>query len=211
MRFKNTSKKIKEYVNDRKDVICVISFSATIIFALFNRFIGAIQGSVWHESISIYYFALASARLFLELYPTKSQNENKDLIVDRAIKISLVLLNLLLVVPIVLLLLEKRAVTMTMRPSIVIALYVTIKTIVTIVNFAKKRYDESSIVRALSTIDIMDMVVSILTLQNTLIAVNGASGDAGLRVLTIIVGSVGFLASVVLTIVFLINEKKSKL
>ena len=202
MKAKINIEKLQKYVNDHNEIVCVISFLSTLLFAVFNRVIGAVQGSIWHESISIYYFALASIKAFLTFYPTKSKRENRVEIVNKTIKGCLIALNLLLIVPIVLLLLHRRAVSISMWPSIGIAFYVTVKTTVTIIRFVKRKNNESVVVRARSTIELMDVVVSILTLQNTLIAVNGGETDMGLYYFTIIASAVGFCINILWTVMF---------
>ena len=61
--------------------------------------------------------------------------------------------------------------------SIAIALYTTIKTTTTIIELVKTRKERDVLQRELKVINLMDMVVSILTMQNTLIAVNSVGGD----------------------------------
>jgi hypothetical protein len=52
MKAKINFEKLQKYVNDHNEIVCVISFLSTLLFAVFNRVIGAVQGSIWHESIS---------------------------------------------------------------------------------------------------------------------------------------------------------------
>ena len=110
----------------------------------------------------------------------------------------LVILNTLLIFPIVLLIMNKRIVEMTLIPSIAVALYVTVKTSVTITQFVKKRNEENVLFKELRTINLMDVTVSILTLTNTLIAVNSTEFDIGMYYLTIAVSIVGFVVNIFL-------------
>ena len=87
---------------------------------------------------------------------------------------------------------------MTLIPSIAVALYVTIKTSVTITQFIKKRKEKNILYRELRTINLMDITVSILTLTNTLIAVNSTEFDVGMYYLTIAVSFVGFAVNIFL-------------
>lgn len=94
---------------------------------------------------------------------------------------------------------------MTLVSSIVVALYVTIKTVVTIIQFIKKRKEENILFTELRTINLMDVTVSILTLTNTLIAVNSDDYDISMYYLTIAVCIVGFIVNI-----FLLTSLKEK-
>ena len=123
------------------------------------------------------------------------KNETKVFIL---IKILLIILNTLLIVPITLLVFNNRIVEMTLIPSIAIALYVTIKTTVVIIQYIKRKQEDSILIGELRTINLMDVTVSILTLMNTLIAVNSTEFDIGLYYLTIAVSVVGFAVNIYL-------------
>ena len=96
--------------------------------------------------------------------------------------------------------LNKRLVEMNLILSIAIALYVTINTTLVIINYVKKRKEKDILIRQLNTIDLMDIVLSILTLQNTLIAVNSTGFDAGVYALSIISSIAGILINLFLII-----------
>lgn len=197
--------KIKEYylkiknsfeVNRKSIYICSLIF--TLAFSIFNRILGIVKESIWHEAISIYYFVLVLIRGIVILFIYKCKTKEKEILVYRFIKILLVILNILLIFPIVLLIINKRVVEMTLIPSITVALYVTIKTSVTITQFIKKRKEKNILYRELRTINLMDVTVSILTLTNTLIAVNSTEFDVGMYYLTIAVSFVGFAVNIFL-------------
>ena len=132
------------------------------------------------------------------IYIYKSKTKENEVLVYRVIRILLVILNILLIFPIVLLIMNKRVVEMTLIPSIAVALYVTVKTSVTITQFVKKRKEENVLFKELRTINLMDVTVSILTLTNTLIAVNSTEFDIGMYYLTIAVSIVGFIVNIFL-------------
>ena len=96
---------------------------------------------------------------------------------------------------------------MSLILSIAVALYVTIKTTKVIISFVKKRKEKDMLIKQLNIIDLMDVVVSILTLQNTLISVNSTGFDEGLYYLTIGSSFVGFVINLLL--VFMLKHKKT--
>ena len=199
MKIKEYYNKIRKLFNDNRKAIYICSLISTFLFSFYNRIIGIIKESIWHEAISIYYLLLVIVKGLLVFYFYHSKTREKEIIVFKTVKSLLILLNILLIIPIMLLVYNKRIVEMTLIPSIAIALYVTVKTIVFITRFIKKRHQQDVIIDELRTVDIIDVVVSILTLQNTLIAVNSNGFDKGLYYLTIISSIAGLFVNIYLS------------
>lgn len=198
--------KLKTEISKRRTLITILSLCFTVLFSIYNRIVGIVKESLWHETISIYYLVLVIVKSIILIYIHKSIDRNKDLVVFRVVKVLLIILNLLLIVPISLMVLNKRLVEMSLILSIAVALYVTIKTTKVIISFVKKRKEEDILLKELKVIDLMDVVVSILTLQNTLISVNSTGFDEGLYYLTIGSSFVGF--AINLLLVFMLRSKK---
>ena len=95
---------------------------------------------------------------------------------------------------------------MSLILSIAIALYVTIKTTKVIINFIKKRKEIDILFKQLRLIDLIDVVVSVLTLQNTLIAVNSDGYDFGIYYLTISSSIIGLLINMMFTLKLTYNQ-----
>lgn len=112
----------------------------TIIFALYNGYLGISHASAWHGGICIYYLIL------------------------------------ILVEPFALMVKQERPVSMTLIPAIAMAAYTVYKVVIGSLNLKRKNRSENRMVRFLRTINFMDVLVSVATLQNTLIMVN-TSGD----------------------------------
>ena len=206
MKIKKSFIKIKNEIKKRKKLIIILSLVLTLLFSIYNRIIGAIKESLWHESISIYYFILIFIKSIILIYIQKSKERKKDIVVFKITKALLIILNILLIVPITLLVLNKRLVQMSLVFSIVIALYVTIKTTKSIVNFIKQRKSNDILLKELKIIDLTDTIVSILTLQNTLIAVNGEF-DQQMYYLTISSSLIGFIFNMFIIIKMKIDKK----
>lgn len=205
MRIKDYYLKTKNFIDVNRKQIYIYSLLFTLLFSIFNRILGVVKESIWHETISVYYFILVIIKGILIFYIYKSIKKEKQIIVYRFIKVLLVILNTSLIIPIILIIMNKRVVEMTLISSIVVALYVTIKTVVTIIQFIKKRKEENILFTELRTINLMDVTVSILTLTNTLIAVNSNDYDISMYYLTISVCIVGFIVNI-----FLLTSLKEK-
>ena len=185
----------------------IISVIFTLLFAIYNRIVGIFNESLWNESVSIYYFALTIIKSIILISYYKQTNIENQKRIFQVTKVLLFISNLLMIVPLILMIINKRIVEVSLVFSIGIALYVTIKTTISIINFFKKTTYVSILLKQIKTIDLIDVVFSILTLQNTLISVNGSGFDIGLYYLTIVSSVVGLIINFYLILRMNINEK----
>lgn len=88
----------------------------------------------------------------------------------------LLLLNLCLIGPLMLLVKQQRPVHMALIPAIAMAAYAFDKITLASINLVKRKRSENCLVRLLRSINFIDALLSIMTLQNTLIMVAG-KGD----------------------------------
>lgn len=168
----------------------VTSFGAlaiTVIFALYNGFLGVYHASLWHGTICVYYIVLvilrgniitAGKRASRKDVPRSAQN--KVYIASAGL---LLFLNICLVIPVSLMVIRQKPVNLSFIPAIAMAAYTTYKIIMASVNLKRRKRSANSLVRLLREISFIDALVSVLTLQNTLIMVN-SSGD-GREMLTL--------------------------
>ena len=96
----------------------------------------------------------------------------------------LLLLNVSLIVPISLMVVQQKPVRMTLIPAIAMAAYTTYKITMASIHLRRRRRTRNRFVRLLRTVSFIDALVSILTLQNTLIMVSSNGGDMGMLPLT---------------------------
>lgn len=185
----------------------ILSVIFTLLFAIYNRIVGIFNESLWNESVSIYYFALTIIKSIILISYYKQTNIENQKRIFQVTKVLLFISNLLMIVPLILMIINKRMVEASLIFSIGIALYVTIKTTISIIRFFKKETCDSILLKQIKTIDLIDVVFSILTLQNTLISVNGSGFDIGLYYLTIVSSVVGLIINFYLILRMNINEK----
>lgn len=204
MKIRKVYIKLKNEFQHRKKSFTILSIIFTLMFSIYNRILGVLLESLWHKTIGIYYLLLVLIKSILTIYIYKGKN--KDILIFRLVKVLLILLNIFLILPITLLILNKRIVKISLIFSIAIALYVTIKTTKVIIIFFKRKKVENKLYHELNIIELMDVIVSILTLQNTLIAVNSNEVSNNIYYLTIVSSIVGFLIGIVL----IINLKSKK-
>lgn len=178
------------------------SFLIPAAFALYNGVLGALHSSLWHGSICVYYLLLATIRGMIILTERRGRAlaagaaarlERRAFLVS---SIALLAMNLSLVTPIALMVRLQKPVSMGLIPAITVAAYTTYKVTLASVHFKRKNRSRSLLVRELRTISFIDALLSVVTLQNTLIMVNRDGDSNALLTLTAISSAV-FLTAIV--------------
>lgn len=193
------------------------SFGMTILFALYNGFLGIYQFSIWHGSIGIYYLLLAGIRGIILLteknIKTKCKKE-KTKRRKQAFALSaamLLLLNVALICPIVLMVKFEKPVNLSLIPAIAMAAYTTYKVTIASINIykQKRRKNSNFLITELRDINFIDALVSVLTLQNTLIMVNSTEQSTdNMFVLVAISSAVIYIIIVVISIRLIVDKSK---
>ena len=217
-KLKILKKKWNEDHNFKALVSSMTSLCITTIFAFYNGFLGSTLSSIWHGSICLFYLLLVAIRgsiLFTE-YKIKTKNEEekryrrqRTFYVTSAL---LFLLNISLILPISLMVLLKRPIDMGSIPAISMATYTTYKIIMAIIHM--RDHETHILIYELRTIDLIDALVSILTLQNTLIMVNSVANERSNMLALCAVSSAMIYALIVLLTILpikrYINVKKPR-
>ncbi|MBQ2154593.1 MAG: hypothetical protein II437_05990 [Oscillospiraceae bacterium] len=185
------------------------SLFVTALFALYNGFLGVYHASLWHGSICVYYLVLVGLRTMI-IAARKNAERKADL--KRAQKkvyiasaALLLFLNLCLVVPVSLMVLRQKPVNMSLIPAIAMAAYTTYKVVMASVNLKRRKRSSNRLVRLLRTISFIDALVSVLSLQNTLIMVNMKDDGSEMLTLTAITSAAIMLTVLVLSVVAMIK------
>ena len=157
------------------------SFFVTLFFALYNGFLGIASSSVWHGAICAYYLVLTILRGSILAAERKLSDAAEKEAVRRRIYLRasqwLMVLNVSLLAPVTLMTMQRKPVYLTLIPAIAMAVYTTVKITLASIHLKCRKRMRNRLAELLSTIGFIDALVSILTLQNTLIMVN-AKGDA---------------------------------
>lgn len=183
------------------------SFSSliiTVFFALYNGFLGVHHASLWHGSVCVYYLILSILRGYIILSERKIAGDEREAQARSKVciisAVMLLILNVSLVVPISLLVLLQKPVKMSLIPAIAMAAYTTYKIVMASVNLKKRKKSENRLVRLLRMINFIDALVSILTLQNTLIMVKMKDESNRMLPLTAVTSAAIMLAVLALSI-----------
>lgn len=193
----------------------VASFGATAAFAVYHGYLDLRYGSMWHGSIGGFYLLLMAIRgsiLLTEQRNRKRPEEKRALCRRRTFLLSgilLLVLDLALMLPVALMAVLSRPVRMGMIPAIAMAAYTTWKITMASIHIRRQRRNSGGnlLVAELRTVNFIDALVAVLTLQNTLIMVNGSEkGD--MLPLTAASSAVIYAAIVAITVRMLVRGWK---
>ena len=158
--------KNKEY---RFKIMFNISMIITLFFAFYNFIMGLIYNYIWNISVSIYYLLLTLIRIYIEIIYLKKKDNKVHHIIQ---SIVLLLINVSLLLPISLLVLNQKQVNNNSIMAITVATYTTYKIINSVLNY-KKAQNENNTIKIIRTISLLDALFAILNLQNTLVVTFG--------------------------------------
>ena len=185
------------------------SLAVTALFALYNGFLGVSHASLWHGSICVYYLVLVILRTTVIAAGKKARRKaepNRALVkVYIASAALLLFLNVCLIVPVSLMVVRQKPVDMTLIPAITMAAYTTYNVVMSSVNLKRRKRSSDRLVRLLRTINFIDALVSVLSLQNTLIMVNMKGDGSEMLTLSAITSAAIMLAVLALSIAAMIK------
>lgn len=190
-------RKVQSYISYlRGDYYVKTAFSsatsllAGFAFLVYNGILGIMYGSVWNISICIYYLILFSLKLYILLAVGKALKHpeyRSSSFRKKIFRVSFTILTLLdfvLIAPIIDMALGHRTYTFGLVPAIAMAAYTTYRVADSIFHYRKARKSNNLFLLEIRTINIIDTLVAVLTLQNALIiAMDGF--DAGMQKLTL--------------------------
>ncbi len=161
------------------------SFSCltTLVFAGYNLFLWIAYGAAWNAGIAVYYALLGGIRLYVllsewNLYRRGADEEEIERARRKLFTVQSVLLfviDLALVAPISLMVMQQREIGYTEIPAISMAAYTTYKVAAATASYAKRKKSSHLSLRILRTVNLVDALVSVLTLQYTLVMTFGGS------------------------------------
>jgi len=178
-------------------------FSLVIIFAfaVYNAYLGIKYADAFAKGISIYYVLLIwvkVATLIVEKKIVQKDDESKANIRRKNYIISSILIFIIdfcLIAPIILMVTNPKEVNFGLIPSIVMAVYCVYKISFAIINYRKSKRSKNLTIILFKEINIIEAIVSILTLQHTLIMVNGGM-NKDMETLSFVT-SIGFIGLII--------------
>lgn len=194
-----------------------VSFGVTALFALYHGYLGLSLTSVWHGGICIFYLLLTAIRgiIFLTEKLNRTLGEKERAVSRRRtffISSALLLaLDLALILPIAMMVVMERPVDIGLIPAIAMATYTTYKVTIASVRVRRQRRspDGDILISELRTVNFIDALVSVLTLQNTLIMVNqDQAGEDDMFILSAVSSAAIYAVIVFVTVYMMVKGSK---
>ena len=171
--IKEVVKKLKNDYNKRTVIFAFLSVLVTICFTVYNGILGFLYNSTWHICIFVYYVFLLLIKGLLVFGILYKKTRSNQLIVVYITFIMLIILTFVMIAPAILLVLDKRTYNLGLIPSIASAAYTTYNITMSIINLKKAE----PIIKQIRLVNLVNTLMSILVLQNTLILANGGYTD----------------------------------
>ena len=176
--IKEIIKKLKKDYNKRTVIFAFLSVLAIICFTVYNGILGFLFDSIWHICIFVYYVFLLFIKGLLVFGISHKKARSNQIIIVYITFIMLIILTIAMIAPAILLVLDKRTYNLGLIPSIASAAYTTYSITMSIINMKKAKNTDSPIIKQIRLVNIVNTLMSILVLQNTLILANGGyTGD----------------------------------
>lgn len=166
----------------------IVSAVVALAFAVYNGYLGIAHEYIFGVSIAVYfavlsaiYYILVDGEMLSGKVGAKQNTHVRKYIVATAL---LLAVDVLLVGPITLMVLQRRQFNLGMIAAITVATYATYNGSSAVVNYVKTRnyFDVRTV--SVRSVKLVDAMVSLLTLQNTIIVAKGSSAEQSTFVLT---------------------------
>lgn len=191
--IKNLRTKLKENYHFKTYLFSLFSIIITIIFAIYNIYLGIIYNTGWNISIAIYYVFLIIIRTYILYNENKLSKPNiseykfnmqKKLYLKQCIM--LFTIDILLIAPISIMVLGQKEVNYSTIPAISTAAYTTCKIILAIKNSLQAKKNNNLSIIMLRNINLKDSLVAILSLQYILIVTFESETDNNMLIVSCI-------------------------
>lgn len=212
---------IKRMKNDfvfRTFITSTLSFFVTALFAGYNIFLSFAYRTSWNICIAFYYILLVGITAYI-LFSEKKMHKNcadekqketarKNLYFIQSL--FLFVIDLALIAPITLMVMQKKNVDYSTIPAITMAAYTTYKIIIATRNYIKTRSQKHLSIKILKNISLIDALVSILSLQYILIMTFDNKIEGEMLTLCAISSFAVWAVIIAISILSLINSIKIK-
>lgn len=197
-------------------VSTICSFLFALIFAVYSTIAGILYHSSWHFFISFYYYILIAIKTAILINEYKISGEEESIKTQKrkimfiVQGVLMLLCTIALIGPISMMVMSKRQGNIGMIPAIAVAAYTTYKIVVVLVSYAKTRKSENLFIKSVKTLNLNEMLLSIMTLQNTLIMTFDSSVENDMLILSAITSFIITVLMLTISLTTLIKSIKNK-
>lgn len=216
-RFKNENKHAKKWFSDvhlRMNVTLYGSLVWNVAFAIFQLVLGIYHKSFWYYSMFAYYFLIGIMRVFIVSHTRKFKpNENMQTELKRFIIVGWLLLfmNLALAVILFFMLYYNKTINHHEITTIAIAAYTFLTFTFAIINLIKYKKYKSPVYSSAKIISLVAGAVSMLTLENTMLAAFGSSETAGFRQLMLSLTGIVVIGFAIIVAILMIKKGRQEM
>lgn len=199
------------YDKKYRTVFCaIISLIINFSYGIVNAVIGFITFSWWYIAVGVYYIILSIMRFCLVVSCRKdSENSDNEVFMTKFSGAMFLCLSLTLCITVFLTVKNNVGTKHHEIIMITVATYTFTKLTIAIINFCKCKKINLPIIKNLRNISVADAIVSIFSLQRSmLISFEGKNGDE-IRLMNILTGSAVCFVVFILGINLLRKEKKN--
>lgn len=212
---------LTKYTTDyryRTIVVAVGGLFFNILFAIVNGFFAIMYSSAWLGSLSAYYLVLSFMRFgvveYIEMPRTRKKIKDvdfKELSVYHKVGFMFILMTIALVGMLIMMIIAEQSKTYPSFVIYVIALYTFIKVGLSIYHIIKAKNSNSYLVKTLRNISHADALVSLVSLQVTMIITFGGIDDyRKMLVLNILSGTVVLGVILIMGIIMIYESRNIK-
>lgn len=181
----NVLKRVKTDYVFRTFIFSALSFFITLTFTCYNIFLGIVYKTTWNIGIAVYYALLLHIRAYV-IFSERKFHKRKLTYAQIAVKrrqlflvqsVFLFIIDFALIAPISLMIMQKKPGNYSAIPAIAVAAYTTYKLVASTRNIIKTKKESNLSIIILRKVSFVDALVSILTLQYTLIITFGGGKE----------------------------------
>ena len=170
-------KRMKNDYTFRTFVFSSLSCFVTVAFAGYNAILAISYRSAWNTGIAVYYTLLSCIRIYdifseSKFYKKGLDEQRKGMQRKKRFLVQSILLfiiDFILIAPVAMMVMQQKEIHYTAIPAIAIAAYTTYKVTMSAKHFIKARKSNHLSIKMLRNINFVDALVSVLSLQYTLI------------------------------------------
>lgn len=210
------NKYVAKYQKDtgwRITISLYISFAINAAYTIFQLGLGIIHSTVWYYSMAAYYLMLSIMRFYLLCYlkggHTPGRDKNAELHRYRFCGIVLVGMNLALAVIVYYITWQNKTFIHHMITTIAMAAYTFISFTMAIINLIRYQKYQSPVLSAAKAIGFTAAMVSMLTLETTMLTVFGEGKKKNFdRIMTGTTGAVVILVILIMAIYMIVKSTR---
>ncbi len=188
-------------------VKAVFSLIFNLFFVCYNAILGVMSHSLIFAASGVYYLLLSCTRFFVVIRERKT-GKDKDNEVIAVVGIMLMILSIIFHMMILISMTKQTATVHGTIPMITIATYTFTKITMAVTDAVRHRKHSPKLVRAVNAIRYSEVAVSLLTMQQSMLASFGEAGDSNAVILNACTGAGVCLFILTLGIITLQSRKE---